>query len=136
MEADQADSPGDSIPLPEISRFIENLGLHFESCDRPHRQSTARGPLTPDHIAETRKVHRKRASAYLVLRHTTRPEDSANLPGMPGDSLLSAARTRPILPLPRIPGMNSQPLTRDHHNEEVSSFGSGPFIRPQVRITV
>jgi hypothetical protein len=94
MEADQADSPGDSSPDPELSRFIENMGLLFES-ELP-------APLTPSQNAETRRVHRNRIPASLNPLNGIRQAGPANLPfygtasprcGIPGQPLGSEPHT-------------------------------------------
>ncbi|HEX2980726.1 MAG TPA: MarR family transcriptional regulator [Anaerolineaceae bacterium] len=93
MEAEQADSPGDSKPLleitPELSRFIENMGLHYESYGVPRIGGRILGllliaqePLTPEQIAETLMVSRSSVSTNLrmvlmagLVEKVTRPGD-------------------------------------------------------------
>jgi DNA-binding transcriptional regulator GbsR (MarR family) len=76
MEADQSDSPGESKPLirltPELSKFVENMGLHYERYGVPRSGGRilallllAQEPLAPEQLAEILEISRSNISTNL-----------------------------------------------------------------------
>lgn len=92
MEADQPDSSGDSKPpielTPELSRFIENMGLHYESYGVPRIGGRILGlllitqePLAPEQIADALRVSRSSISTNLRVLLMTGLAEKVSLPG-------------------------------------------------------
>ncbi len=128
MEADQADSPGDSCPDPELSRFIDNMGLHFERNCRTGRVVRLQAALTPVQIAETHRVPRKRASASLILPVAARPAGSANMPFQ--------AAAASILRVSMHRRVTLQPFIYEPVRETAASPRLCLLMNSRVRITV
>lgn len=92
MEADQSGSLGDGeVPLgltPELSRFIENMGLYYEDYGIARIGGrilglllVAQKPLAPEQIAATLKVSRSSISTnirYLVMSNMV---EKVSVPG-------------------------------------------------------
>lgn len=130
MEADQADSPGDSSPDPELSRFIENMGLRFESCPTSHRRPRAGNALSPLH-AVTFPVRRIAAPDHLREDVILRSKVAAGLAYLPGGMPLPTGVVQRITARSGYP---TQPLIRQARRH--LSLAEPDPLRSRVRITV
>jgi DNA-binding transcriptional regulator GbsR (MarR family) len=92
MEVDEADNPADSKPplegQPEISQFIENMGLHYETYDVPRIGGRILGllmvnpdPLTSEEMSEALQVSRSSISTNLRTLLMTGLIDKVSIPG-------------------------------------------------------
>ena len=92
MESDEADNPGDSTPplgsQPEISQFIENMGLHYEAYDVPRIGGRILGllmvmpnPMTSEEMSEILQVSRSSISTNLRTLQMTGLVEQVSIPG-------------------------------------------------------
>jgi len=92
MEADQTDSPGESKPLirltPELSKFVENMGLHYERYGVPRSGGRILGllllaqePLAPEQLAEILEISRSNISTNLRVLQMSGLVEKVALPG-------------------------------------------------------
>ncbi len=90
MEVDSPDNPGDS-PLedkPELSQFIENMGLHYEAYGVPRIGGRLLGllmisnrPLAAEEMSETIQVSRSSVSTNLRTLQMADLIEKVSLPG-------------------------------------------------------
>ena len=90
MEVESTDNSGDS-PLedkPELSQFIENMGLHYEAYGVPRIGGRLLGllmishrPLAAEEMAETIQVSRSSVSTNLRTLQMAGLIDKVSLPG-------------------------------------------------------
>ena len=90
MEVDSPDNSGDS-PLedkPELSQFIENMGLHYEAYGVPRIGGRLLGllmisnrPLAAEEMAETLQVSRSSVSTNLRTLLMAELVEKVSLPG-------------------------------------------------------
>jgi DNA-binding transcriptional regulator GbsR (MarR family) len=102
MEADQSDSPGDSKPLirltPELSKFVENMGLHYERYGVPRSGGRilgllllAQDPLAPEQLAEILEISRSNISTNLRMLQMSGLVEKVALPGERADYYIFAS---------------------------------------------
>lgn len=92
MEAEETDSQGDSPPLirvtPELSQFIENMGLHYEDYGVPRIGGRILGlllvtarPVSSEELSEALQVSRSSISTNLRTLLMNDLIEKVSLPG-------------------------------------------------------
>ena len=92
MEAEETDNQADSTPpirvTPELSQFIENMGLHYEDYGVPRIGGRILGlllvsprPITSEEMAEALQVSRSSISTNLKTLLMSELVEKVSLPG-------------------------------------------------------
>lgn len=139
MESDSTDNQGDSsIPpiqiTPELSQFIENMGLHFEDYDVPRIGGRILGlllvsprPISSEEMSEALQVSRSSVSTNLKTLSMTDMVEKVSLPGERVDYYVFAPeawqqilemRLAGILELKELAQQGLEGLEKDHPGRE------------------
>ena len=92
MESEEADNQADSTPpirvTPELSQFIENMGLHYEDYGVPRIGGRILGlllvsprPISSEEMAEALQVSRSSISTNLKTLQMSELVEKVSLPG-------------------------------------------------------